>query len=108
MANGGMTMRELLEWFGITSASPAAAGFSGGVVHIFWYKKTKPFDAVGAIICGFLTSIWIAEPIGAHIGVPPVVVGFFIGLGGVQGLAPVFAMLRQKVLGKAASTVEVP
>lgn len=101
-------MKEFLEWFGVNSAVTAVAGFCGGVVHIFWFKKTEYFDAVGAIVCGVLTSIWVSPYMASHTGLPEGLIGFSIGLGGVQGLAPIFAMFREKVFGKAVEKPNVP
>lgn len=91
-------MKDFFELAGI-SAPNAVAGFSGGLVHIFWYKKTSPFDAAGALVGGTLTAIYIGEPLAAKAGLPPGLVCFFLGLGGMQALAPTFSWLREKILG---------
>jgi len=93
-----MALGDLMDALGISGAN-AFAGFSGGIVHIFWYRKTKPFDAMGALAGGALTAMYVGEPVAVHAGLPVGLVCFFIGLAGSQAIAPIISMIRERVLG---------
>lgn len=87
---------QMLDSLGLSAGTPAnaLAGFAGALVHIFWYRKTTPFDACGALTGGVLCAIYMGEPAATHTGLPPGLTCFLIGLLGMQGIAPALARLR--------------
>jgi hypothetical protein len=65
------------------------AGFAGGVVHAFVFKRTTPWSAIGSVVVGALTANYLSEFVGRFIGTPSGAAAFITGLAGMalcQGL----------------------
>ena len=75
-------MEQLLNALGLNTAN-LLAGFFGGVVSVFVFRRTKPFDAVGTIIVGTLAANYLAGIFTHYIG-PELSTPFVVGLTGMS------------------------
>jgi hypothetical protein len=65
------------------------AGFAGGVVNAFVFKRSDPWSIVGSVIVGALTANYLGEPASKYIGMGGGTSAFIVGLTGMaicQGL----------------------
>jgi hypothetical protein len=65
------------------------AGFAGGVVNAFVFKRADAWSIIGSVVVGALTANYLGEPVGKLIGTTQPVAAFLVGMGGmafVQGL----------------------
>jgi len=89
-------MKEILEAIGINGPS-TVAGFTGGLVNVFWLRKMAPFDVIGALIAGAATANYLGAPLAEVIHFPVGATSFLFGIGGLQITGPLLAMLRRKI-----------
>mgnify|MGYP001577795821 CR=1 FL=1 len=59
------------------------AGFSGGMVNSFIFKKSNPFAIIGSIIVGGFTANYLGSTIGSLIGTSAPTSAFIVGLAGM-------------------------
>jgi|SRR6185369_1259495 len=59
------------------------AGFAGGMVNAFVFKKSKPWAIVGSIVVGGFTANYLSNPIAAFLGTSTNASAFIVGLGGM-------------------------
>lgn len=59
------------------------AGFAGGVVNAFVFKRSDPVSIVGSMIVGALTANYLSEPVGHYIGTSGGAAAFVVGLAGM-------------------------
>jgi len=65
------------------------AGFAGGVVNAFVFRRADPLSIIGSVVVGALTANYLGEPVAKLIGTTQPVAAFLVGIGGmafVQGL----------------------
>jgi len=59
------------------------AGFAGGVVNAFVFRRSDPVSIIGSMIVGSLTANYLSEPIGHYIGTGAGASAFIVGLAGM-------------------------
>jgi hypothetical protein len=59
------------------------AGFAGGIVNAFVFKKSKPWAIIGSIVVGGFAANYLGSPIGTFLGVTPNTSGFIVGMAGM-------------------------
>ena len=96
------SFKDLLDAIGISGPS-AVAGFSGGLVSVFFNQKMKPFEIAGALIGGTLTANWIGPVISEAAHAPLGATCFVIGLGGLYVAGYCVTFLRKKMPGEGTS-----
>ena len=65
------------------------AGFAGGVVNAFVFKRADPWSIVGSVIVGALTANYLGETAVRYLGLGSGTAAFIVGLCGMaicQGL----------------------
>lgn len=65
------------------------AGFSGGVVNAFVFKRSSPWAIVGSVVVGALTANYLGALVGRSLGLSGGAASFVVGLAGMalcQGL----------------------
>jgi len=75
------------------------AGFMGGVVNAFVFKRAEPWSIVGSVIVGALTANYLGATVAKALAIVPMFVGTsepvaaflvgMMGMGFVQGLIEV-------------------
>jgi hypothetical protein len=71
-------------WVSIGFKMPdLVAGFAGGVVNAFVFKRADPVSIIGSMIVGALTANYLSEPIGHYVGTQPGASAFIVGLAGM-------------------------
>ena len=65
------------------NARDLIAGFGGGVVNAFIFKRSDPWSVVGSMIVGALTANYLSEPVGHYIGTSGGAAAFVVGLAGM-------------------------
>jgi hypothetical protein len=73
---------DYLTWVGIKMPD-LIAGFAGGVVNAFVFKRADPWSIIGSMIVGALTANYLSEPIGHYVGTQPGASAFIVGLAGM-------------------------
>lgn len=63
--------------------SDLVAGFSGGIVNAFVFKRSDPASIVGSVVVGSLTANYLSEPIGHYVGTSGGASAFVVGLAGM-------------------------
>ena len=59
------------------------AGFAGGVVNAFIFKRADPVSIVGSMIVGALTANYLSESVGHYLGTSGGAAAFIVGLAGM-------------------------
>ena len=59
------------------------AGFAGGVVNAFVFKRANPVAIVGSMIVGSLTANYLSETVGHYLGTSGGASAFIVGLAGM-------------------------
>jgi hypothetical protein len=59
------------------------AGFAGGVVNAFVFKRADPASIVGSMIVGALTANYLSESVGHYLGTSGGAAAFIVGLAGM-------------------------
>jgi hypothetical protein len=59
------------------------AGFAGGVVNAFVFKRSDPLSIIGSMIVGSFTANYLSGPIGRYIGTDGGASAFIVGLAGM-------------------------
>lgn len=72
----------LLAEFGIR-LNDLIAGFAGGVVNSFVFRRSEPWSVIGSMIVGALTANYLTEPVSRYIGTGSGPAGFIVGLAGM-------------------------
>lgn len=72
----------LLSWLGV-NVPDLFAGFAGGVVNAFVFKRADPMSILGSVVVGACTANFLSGPIGHYIGVSGGASAFVVGLGGM-------------------------
>lgn len=79
------------------------AGFAGGVVNAFVFKKADPFSVAGSMVVGAFTANYLGEPIGSHLGLSTGAAAFVVGVAGMaicQGIVAVVPNLLRAMFGQ--------
>lgn len=97
-------MKEFLDAIGVDGPI-AVSGFMGGLVNIFWHRSISPFDVTGALVTGTTAAIYVAGPLATISHLPPGLIGFVFGVGGMPLLIPLIAMIRRKVFGNGEAAI---
>lgn len=71
-----------LVWLGVKMPD-LIAGFAGGVVNAFVFKRADPVSIVGSMIVGALTANYLSEPVGHYLGTSGGAAAFIVGLAGM-------------------------
>jgi hypothetical protein len=71
-----------LEAYGI-QVNDVLAGFAGGVVNAFVFRRSDPFSIIGSMVVGALTANYLASTAVKVIGTSPGATAFIVGLGGM-------------------------
>ncbi len=77
MADGG-----LLVEFGIR-VNDLIAGFAGGVVNAFVFRRSEPWSVIGSMVVGAFTANYLTEPVSKYLGTGSGPAGFIVGLAGM-------------------------
>lgn len=59
------------------------AGFAGGVVNAFVFKRADPVSIIGSMIVGALTANYLSESVGHYLGTSGGAAAFVVGLAGM-------------------------
>lgn len=59
------------------------AGFSGGIVNAFVFKRSEPLAIVGSVVVGSLTANYLSQPVAHYIGTGDGASAFIVGLAGM-------------------------
>jgi uncharacterized membrane protein YeaQ/YmgE (transglycosylase-associated protein family) len=59
------------------------AGFAGGVVNAFVFKRADPVSIIGSMIVGALTANYLSESVGHYLGTSGGASAFIVGLAGM-------------------------
>lgn len=59
------------------------AGFCGGVVNAFVFKRADPISIIGSMIVGAFTANYLSESIGHYLGTSGYAAAFIVGLAGM-------------------------
>ena len=71
-------------WLSIGIRTPdMIAGFAGGVVNAFVFKRSDPVSIIGSMIVGALTANYLSEPVGHYLGTSGGSSAFVVGLAGM-------------------------
>jgi membrane-associated protease RseP (regulator of RpoE activity) len=71
-----------LSWLGI-NLPDLVAGFCGGVVNAFIFKRSDPLSILGSMVVGALTANYLSGPIGHYVGTQSGASAFIVGLAGM-------------------------
>lgn len=77
-------VREFLKDLGI-NVSYLLAGLGGGLVNAI-RSKGGPWETVGTVTTGVCVAVWIGEPVAEIIHLPPGMICFLLGYGGVRSV----------------------
>lgn len=73
---------DFLGWLGF-HAQELVAGFAGGVVNAFVFKRSKPWAIIGSIVVGGFTANYLSLPVSAALGWTSNTASFIVGLAGM-------------------------
>jgi len=59
------------------------AGFAGGVVNAFVFKRANPVAIIGSMIVGALTANYLSDIVGKYLGTSGGASAFIVGLAGM-------------------------
>ena len=59
------------------------AGFAGGVVNAFVFRRADPVSIIGSMIVGALTANYLSESVGHYLGTAAGASAFIVGLAGM-------------------------
>lgn len=65
------------------SLKDLVAGFAGGIVNTFVFKKSNPWEIIGSIIVGGFAANYLGSPLSKMIGTSLGVSDFIVGLAGM-------------------------
>lgn len=71
------------------------AGFCGGVVNAFVFRRVEPWAIVGSVVVGSLTANYLAPVLGHYLGTTGGATAFITGLAGM--------VLCQGIVGAATN-----
>lgn len=75
----------------------ALAGFAGGVVNAFVFKRSDPYSVIGSMVVGALTANYLSGPVGHYTGTSGGAAAFVVGLAGMaicQGIVEAAKMWK--------------
>lgn len=84
-------MKDLLAELGVRLPD-LVAGFAGGVVNAFVFKRSTPVAVIGSVVVGALTASYLGEPTAKILSISIGTACFLVGVG---GMALVQAILDQ-------------
>jgi 3-hydroxy-3-methylglutaryl CoA synthase len=61
----------------------ALAGFAGGVVNAFVFKRSDPYSVIGSMVVGAFTANYLSGPVGNYTGTSGGAAAFIVGLAGM-------------------------
>lgn len=59
------------------------AGFAGGVVNAFVFRRADPVSIIGSMIVGAFSANYLSEPISRYLGTGAGASAFIVGLAGM-------------------------
>lgn len=59
------------------------AGFAGGVVNAFVFRRSEPWSVIGSMVVGAFTANYLTEPVSKYLGTGSGPAGFIVGLAGM-------------------------
>ena len=83
------------------------AGFSGGVVNAFVFKRTDSLSVIGSIVVGALTANYLSDTFAKYFGTSPGASAFIVGLAGMaicQGILEAAKKWSPLTKGKSDGT----
>ncbi len=83
-----------LEDFGIR-LNDVIAGFSGGLVNAFVFRRADPASVIGSMIVGALSANYLTEWAARQFATGPGATGFIIGLSGMAICQGIVNAVRQ-------------
>jgi hypothetical protein len=78
----GEPMKEWLLDLGI-KLPDLLAGFAGGLVNAFVFKRSNPIAILGSVVVGALTANYLGEPAARVVGLSVGPASFIVGLAGM-------------------------
>lgn len=81
-------MQDPLQWLGI-KLPDLIAGFAGGLVNAFVFRRADPWSVIGSLVVGACTANYLGEPAAHILGLSAGAAAFIVGLAGmaiVQGI----------------------
>lgn len=76
-------VRDWLTELGINVPN-SLAGFNGGLVHFFIFRRTSPFEAVTSVAVATLTANYLGQLASDYLHTPPLATAFIVGLCALQ------------------------
>lgn len=77
-----MSSNDFLAWLGV-NVPDLFAGFAGGVVNAFVFKRADPLSILGSMVVGAFTANFLSGPIGHYLGTNGGASAFIVGLAGM-------------------------
>lgn len=87
-------MKELLAELGL-KLPDLFAGFCGGVVNAFVFRKANAWDVIGSVVVGMLTANYLSSPAAQIIGTSGPPTAFIVGLCGMAICQGLFTAARK-------------
>lgn len=78
------------------------AGFAGGLVNAFVFKRADPWSVAGSMVVGALTANYLGEPAARMLGLSTGPSAFIVGVAGMaicQGIVAAIQQWRPSIPG---------
>jgi uncharacterized membrane protein YeaQ/YmgE (transglycosylase-associated protein family) len=89
-----LNIRLILESVGIRLPD-IIAGFAGGVVNSFVFKRSDPLSIIGSMIVGAFTANYLSEAAAKYVGAGKGATAFIVGLCGMAICQGIVAAVRR-------------
>lgn len=73
------------------------AGFAGGVVNAFVFKRSEPWAIIGSVIVGALTANYMAESVAKYVGISNNTAAFLVGVGGMALVQVAVDVIKRRI-----------
>jgi hypothetical protein len=91
----------LLEWLGLR-VPDLVAGFAGGVVNSFVFRRGDPWSIVGSMVVGAFTANYLGEHVSRIVGLSNGAADFLVGVAGMaicQGIVAAVQSYKFQIPG---------
>ena len=73
------------------------AGFAGGVVNAFVFKRSDPWGIIGSVVVGALTANYLGSMLALYIKTTEPVAAFLVGMGGMGLVQGLLAIIHKRI-----------
>ena len=91
----------LLEWLGLR-VPDLIAGFAGGLVNAFVFRRSEPWAVIGSLVVGAATANYLGEPSARLLSLSEGAASFLVGIAGMaicQGIVAAAQNYRFNISG---------